>query len=268
MSTKVINALSARIAKLETLLENKDAFGSGGGQSFGGLNYQGSQYGGINFGDSYFAAPEFPPWERQDQQMGYDYPMMMEQMEAERFELDNRIQSLELLVSGGSNDTRQSQAVDATQQVGDDGSSGSGATAAPEGSAVAFFGSASLGSVPLNVTTPFPLVASVDSHDAWSGTGYSVASDGYYLCVGDVHRVYAGANPVVFVFSLTQSGGASLTHSVEVETVTAFDSMNATWSAVFRCQRGDVLTMTYLAPAVGSPSIYSAGLSIVKVSCL
>lgn len=243
MSTKVINALSARIAKLETLLENKDAFGSGGGQSFGGLNYQGSQYGGINFGDNYFSTPELPPWEQQQAQ-GLDQSMFMDQLSMENFDLQQRIQSLELLVSSGSNDTRQDQPIDATQQIGDDGSSGTGTTSDAAPPAVAFCGAGQIAAGPTGTAVPFIITASLDSHNAWSGTGYSIPLDGYYLCIGDVD-LSISAFPVSATIALTKTGGSTATSSTQVTQVTATDSLNTALSSAFLCGRGDVITMNY-----------------------
>lgn len=139
MNPKVINSLSARVAKLEAMMENNDLFQQAGGASYGGLNYQGSEFGGLQFGDNYFqgsqfgdsqyqggSAPQFP-WEQYapaEQQMAENYGFGANEQAIS--ELMQRISELELLVAGGSNDTRQTGALDATQQVGDDASDGTG----------------------------------------------------------------------------------------------------------------------------------------------
>ncbi len=101
MNPKTLNALAARVARLETLLENNDVFKQGGDTTYGGLEFEGSQY---NFND----------------------PQL--------FELQQRINDLELQVANGSRDVAQGGAQDAGASVGDDGSTGSGgAGGIPEG---------------------------------------------------------------------------------------------------------------------------------------
>ena len=115
MNPKALNALAARVARIEALLENKDLFGPGGGATYGGLTYEGSQFGGV------------------EQQLVENYGFGAN--DATVFDLQQRIAELELLVAGGSNDTRQSDPLDATQSVGDDGSDGTGGggSGVPEG---------------------------------------------------------------------------------------------------------------------------------------
>ena len=145
MTPKQINALSARIARLETLLEDKDAFSTGGGTSAGeGFSYQGSQFGGISFGDNYFQTQGQDgsgfggignEWNL-DQQLEDNYGFGP--TEATINELMGRIAELELLTAGGSRDTQQDGALNAGQDVGDDKGTGTGDASAgdagvPEG---------------------------------------------------------------------------------------------------------------------------------------
>lgn len=119
MNPKVINSMNARLARLESLLENSDVFKAEGGTTYGGLNYEGSTY---NFG-----APEqqqsvgYGPL---DQQLSNNYGFDANANTI--FELQQRIAELELLVAGGSNDTNQGGALDAGAATGDDGESGMG----------------------------------------------------------------------------------------------------------------------------------------------
>jgi hypothetical protein len=113
MNPKALNALAARVARIEALMENKDAFGPQGNTTYGGLQYEGSTFN--------IAAPEGMG---QDEQMaqnnGFDANAFT------IFELQQRISELEMLVAGGSNDTNQGGALDSGAAVGDDASDGSG----------------------------------------------------------------------------------------------------------------------------------------------
>lgn len=111
MNPKALNALSARVARLEALLENGDVFKAQGDTTYGGLQFQGSTYN--------FEAP--PPLE---QQLAGNFGFGANDMAM--FEMQQRIAELEMLVSGGSNDTFQGSALDAGAAVGDDASDGSG----------------------------------------------------------------------------------------------------------------------------------------------
>ena len=158
MNPKTINAMAARIARLEALLEDKDQFKTDSNTTYGGLQYEGSQF---NIGTDDTGAI---------------------------FDLQQRTSELELLAADGSRDTSQSGALDAGQAVGDDGIAGTGAVSTGTANAgVAFLGSTvGVSPVVAGTNTPFTLTAVVDSDNAWSGTGYTAPSDGYYLCIGDV----------------------------------------------------------------------------------
>ena len=95
MNPKALNALAARVARLETLMENSDVFKAEGDTTYGGLQFEGSEF---NF----------------------------DGQSAEMFELQQRINDLELLVANGSRDVAQGGALDAGASVGDDGSDGTG----------------------------------------------------------------------------------------------------------------------------------------------
>jgi hypothetical protein len=113
MSQKVLNALATRIARLESLAEDKDAFPSAGGVTYGGLQFEGSTF---NIGTLD---------EQLSENNGFDANANT------IFDLQQRISELELLISGGSNDTNQGGALDAGQGVGDDASEGTGEPIAP-----------------------------------------------------------------------------------------------------------------------------------------
>ncbi len=123
MNPKAINALSARVARIEALMEDNDVFKQQGVTTYGGLDYQGSQFGGIQFGDNYFQSPES---QRSDYQQEQSDNYGFGPTESTVNDLMQRISELELLVAGGSNDTRQSEAQDADQTVVDDASQGTG----------------------------------------------------------------------------------------------------------------------------------------------
>lgn len=111
MNPKALNALAARVARLEKLLEDNDVFKPGGGTTYGGLDYQGSTYN--------FQGPQNLEQELA-QNFGFDANA------ATIFELQQRIADLELMISNGSNDTYQGAALDAGVGVGDDASDGTG----------------------------------------------------------------------------------------------------------------------------------------------
>lgn len=107
--------MNARLSRLEALLENSDVFKAQGGTTYGGLQYEGSQY-NYNF--------ESAEQQGVQQQLAQNYGFGPTDMAI--FEMQQRIAELELLMSGGSNDTYQGAALDATQSIGDDGERGSG----------------------------------------------------------------------------------------------------------------------------------------------
>lgn len=117
MNPKIINSLNARLARIEALLENNDAFKAAGGTTYGGLQYQGSQY---NYN---FEAADSND-QMLDQQMMQNYGFGPTDMAM--FDLQQRMAELELLVAGGSNDTFQGNALDAGAATGDDGEGGTG----------------------------------------------------------------------------------------------------------------------------------------------
>lgn len=129
MNPKVINSLNARLARIEALLENQDTFGSGGGTTYGGLNYQGSEF-NLSLPESSFGPAMIPEalqlqmqnWLQEQLEQNYGFGANDQTIA----ELQQRIAELELLVAGGSNDTNQSDALDAGAAVGDDASDGSG----------------------------------------------------------------------------------------------------------------------------------------------
>jgi hypothetical protein len=129
MNPKVINSLNARLARIEALLENQDTFGSGGGTTYGGLNYQGSEF-NLSLPESSFGPAMIPEamqlqmqnWLQEQLEQNYGFGANDQTIA----ELQQRIAELELLVAGGSNDTNQSDALDAGAAVGDDASDGTG----------------------------------------------------------------------------------------------------------------------------------------------
>lgn len=119
MNPKVINSMNARLSRLEALLENNDVFKAAGGTTYGGLQYEGSTFN--------IEAPNL------DQTLANNYGFGPNDMVIA--ELQQRINELELLVAGGSNDTNQSGAQDAGAAIGDDAEAGSGSAGEPVPSA-------------------------------------------------------------------------------------------------------------------------------------
>lgn len=136
MNSKVLNDLSARIARIEALMENNDTFSTAAPSTDGGFNYQGSQFGGVQFGDNYFQTQDgsglggYQPYNL-DQQLEENYGFGP--TDATITDLMNRIAELELMVAGGSRDTQQSGSLNAGQSVGDDAATGSGTSGIPAG---------------------------------------------------------------------------------------------------------------------------------------
>lgn len=125
MNPKVINSMNARLSRLEALLENNDVFNAQGGTTYGGLQYEGSTF-------NIEAPNPDQPFSGLDQQLANNYGFGPNDMVIA--ELQQRISELELLIAGGSNDTYQGDALDASQSVGDDGERGSGTSGGiPEG---------------------------------------------------------------------------------------------------------------------------------------
>lgn len=117
--TKIINALTSRITRLETLLTDNDAF-----KQQQAVNASGAIPSDANGFDYQFMAEQMAPAPLQD--LGLDYNFGGDDLAQQLEEANARINDLELLVAGGSNDLRQDDALTADQSVGDDGSNGSG----------------------------------------------------------------------------------------------------------------------------------------------
>ncbi len=162
MNPKVINSLAARIARIESLLEDKDSFGAAGGTTYGGLQFEGSTY---NIGTLDGQLAENNGFEANANTIA---------------ELQQRISELELLISGGSNDTNQSGALDVGAAVGDDASEGSGLPQQPPPSSTA--GSLGLGTMAYQNATAVAVTGGsitgiTDLAVADGGTGASTAAN-------------------------------------------------------------------------------------------
>lgn len=131
-----INELTARLAKLETMLQNNDAYSPPGAVTLADMDLGP----GVDF-----SVPDMTQFMNQSQQdVAWDPQFSSNQQTAIQDEnygfgptdstitdLLQRISDLETLVAGGSNDTNQSGALNAGAKVGDDGSNGTGEAASP-----------------------------------------------------------------------------------------------------------------------------------------
>lgn len=196
MNPKAINALSARIARLETMLEEKDAFGAAPTSASEAFSYQGSTFGGVQFGDNYFQNQDQSNLDQQLEE-NYDFGPT----EAAINELMGRIAELELLTAGGSRDTGQEGSLDAGQDIGDDGGDGTGSSSGGDSGPDAFDeleAAASNGQILNKKADTLAFVPTVEIGTTGSGAGSLIV----YFAAGKYFQIDSSGN-VDFYHSAT-----------------------------------------------------------------
>lgn len=143
---KQYNELAARLARLETLLESNDALAPPGAVTLDDLDLGPALTFDVPTYDQYLQQAAEPDIRWDPESYGFDsarYGDWQDQLQDENFgygpsdsgidAILARLANIETFLSGGSNDTNQSGALNAGQSIGGDGQTGSGGVGIPAG---------------------------------------------------------------------------------------------------------------------------------------
>lgn len=130
---KQYNELAARLQRLETLLQNNDAYSDPGAVKLAdmdmgpGLDFSIPEFdygSGVQW-DQAWDPNEYADWQNEQMQFNDGFGESQSTIN----ELLSRLNAVETFLSGGSNDTAQMDALDWGAETGDDGQTGSGTAA-------------------------------------------------------------------------------------------------------------------------------------------
>jgi hypothetical protein len=210
---KQYNELAARLQRLETLLQNNDAYSDPGAVKLAdmdmgpGLDFSIPEfdYGGDTQWDQAWDPNEYADWQNEQAQFNEGFGESQSTIN----ELLARLNAVETFLSGGSNDTAQDFALDWGSETGDDGQTGSGTAAENLGLGTLSTQNANDisvtgGSIDGVYITNAPSVTVVNSSDVVVATlGASASSDGQLLLTDET-----GANTATV--GINSTGGLEL----------------------------------------------------------
>lgn len=247
------NELAARLAKLETLLQNNDAYSPPGAVKLDDLDF-GPEV-DLSIPDITQFMNQTQPDVVWDPQFTSDQQMVLQDenygfgpTDSAITDMLQRLSDLETFVAGGSNDTNQSGALNAGADVGDDGLNGSdssGATSSTTQVSAIIYGLSGAATPALTDDLSFP--SSGGTSGMASATGITTPAEGWYLIDASLQMAGAGfsSNPQVAIYK-----NAVLTSITATNYLYAGDSTIFPLFGLLFCAAGDFISIRAVSIAM------------------
>lgn len=243
---KNFNDLASRLTTVESLLQSNDV---NTGAADPGTDVNGEQIAPEQSADTTFNFPGYNSQNTDGQQQ-----VMLDGLQSQIDSLNLAMNQAQLLLSGGTNDLNQANALDANQSIGDDGSQGKGGLTPANVSGLSsasglsslygyyYTGTNSLLStdvlaVPVKATTKVWDTVS----GAFDGTKFICQIPGYYMCIGQANISPGFSNLLYYAFNLGHGGSINTSGELAIGNISGNTGMTLQASYVAKMAAGDTI---------------------------